>query len=641
MKYRVADPAATALVDGALGARGWTATSGDDWNLWWGQTTPQGGAAAGPRLVSHLAGGGWLNDPARMHRLLSTVQATAGPETPAVLSPRLDMPVARTFRVYVLISALDPLVVHIYRDREITAEIAERWHQVRYLAATTILAARDALLADQRKVTNCIGFAIVGMEIVFDERDAARLLACNVPPAFATEPIGNDADDERRLKLAVVSDAVQLVLALAQAEPAPVAVARTIRESSGHFELLVPSDAALAAGNAWLPRLADRALFAALSIGPLGQRSVLWPEDAVIYRDGAVAFSEPQQSFVALNEAATFAALSFAGGTPIDEVIAQVAGHTGAARDDAAAAVEDALAVLWSSARPTPPQEECPSRVPDEPRLTSGLAEDVCLGHSRVRIVFENATLRDAAAVIVDALGTDTGEADFEVDVCCAGTGALVRSGRECCAVADLRALPALLHASLLRRAYWAPGVALAVHAAAVAGPRGAILIAGVSGSGKTTLAAALVGKGLALVADEAGILDRAWNIEPAATWLALRTPALHLLGSALAAGSFRTCLRADGSTAHLFIPERRIRTRMPVAALVFPRIVDGADSELVPLGVPATVIKLAEAGIEIPNRLSSPDAYALLAGLAALPRFEARMGTIDSVAELVIQCAL
>ncbi|MGC4084106.1 MAG: hypothetical protein QM736_18850 [Vicinamibacterales bacterium] len=176
------------------------------------------------------------------------------------------------------------------------------------------------------------------------------------------------------------------------------------------------------------------------------------------------------------------------------------------------------------------------------------------------------------------------------------------------------------------------------VHAAAVEGARGAVLIAGASGSGKTTLAAALVGRGLALVADEAGIVDHDWNIEPAATWLALRTPALRLLDRCLPGDTLPTCLRADGSTAHLLVPARRVRCRVRASALLFPRQGHDADAGLVPLGVPAAVMRLAEAGIELPNRLNRSDADMLLNGLRMLPCYEVRMGTIDNAAEGVVR---
>ena len=57
-------------------------------------------------------------------------------------------------------------------------------------------------------------------------------------------------------------------------------------------------------------------------------------------------------------------------------------------------------------------------------------------------------------------------------------------------------------------RALIAASPCLCVHAAAVAGPRGAAIVPGISGSGKSTLAGAAMQQGLRLVSDEAACLD-------------------------------------------------------------------------------------------------------------------------------------
>lgn len=61
---------------------------------------------------------------------------------------------------------------------------------------------------------------------------------------------------------------------------------------------------------------------------------------------------------------------------------------------------------------------------------------------------------------------------------------------------------------SAVDRALLASTPCLTVHAAALAGPRGAVIVPGVSGAGKTTLAAAAMQAGLRLLSDEAACLD-------------------------------------------------------------------------------------------------------------------------------------
>lgn len=73
---------------------------------------------------------------------------------------------------------------------------------------------------------------------------------------------------------------------------------------------------------------------------------------------------------------------------------------------------------------------------------------------------------------------------------------------------------------------------ALAVHAAAVAGPQGCIVLPGHSGAGKSTLAAAAMQEGLTLVTDEAAcFIDPTGSILPHPRPLALSLLSRRLLG--------------------------------------------------------------------------------------------------------------
>ena len=101
--------------------------------------------------------------------------------------------------------------------------------------------------------------------------------------------------------------------------------------------------------------------------------------------------------------------------------------------------------------------------------------------------------------------------------------------------VPDLRGdegrVAALLLSSVERRALQA-SPALAVHAAAVSGPRGCLVLPGHSGAGKSTLAAAAMQEGLTLVSDEAAcFIDPSGSLLPHPRPLSLSLVSRRLLG--------------------------------------------------------------------------------------------------------------
>ncbi|MGC4084105.1 MAG: hypothetical protein QM736_18845 [Vicinamibacterales bacterium] len=387
LQYRIANEARATLIDTALSDDGWISTSGDEWNLWWGRQRPRGGSPRGPRLVSHLAGARCLEDEAERYRLLWSAHNAASAassmyvprtfempggrsellrvaaETPdairiakanapasrsglRILAAASDAPhesgvmiqeyvstpdpidgITHTVRVYVLVSSLDPLVVHLFRDVFVTpvvqpiarthtafsdpsvvrthrddilrntperrvpistsskmaqADIAARWTQIQHIATMTILAARDTLLIQQRQIAGFSSFAIVGMDVLFDASGKGWLIGCHLPLFLDTEADAVIESDERQSTVRMVRDAVRLVLAAAQSDGSATAHARTVLESAGQFELLVPSDMAATADEMWLPRRKDRALFEAAGVRPPSTRTVQWPVAATI-----------------------------------------------------------------------------------------------------------------------------------------------------------------------------------------------------------------------------------------------------------------------------------------------------------------------------------------------------------------------
>jgi len=129
----------------------------------------------------------------------------------------------------------------------------------------------------------------------------------------------------------------------------------------------------------------------------------------------------------------------------------------------------------------------------------------------------------------------------------------------------------------------WANG-SIALHASVVAGPGGAVVVAGASHSGKTTLATALAlaGEGrFAFVADEVCALDPVdLTVTPYGKPAALRTPGSDLLAPRI------DRLRRPGSRFERderFVPPRDLGRApsgpCPVRAVVFPRFLWSADT--------------------------------------------------------------
>lgn len=147
----------------------------------------------------------------------------------------------------------------------------------------------------------------------------------------------------------------------------------------------------------------------------------------------------------------------------------------------------------------------------------------------------------------------------------------------------------------------------LLLHAGAVAGGEGAVLVPGPSGSGKSTLVAALVMGGHGYLSDELAALGTGGRVLPFPRGLGLDTRARRMLGA------------LDGvEAAH--VPPDALHPAWqagpcPVAAVVVPRRVDGPGGTLRPLPVDRAVLALATAAVNLP--VHGTGGLRLLAALA------------------------
>ncbi|MBX3469395.1 MAG: hypothetical protein KF878_21180 [Planctomycetes bacterium] len=132
------------------------------------------------------------------------------------------------------------------------------------------------------------------------------------------------------------------------------------------------------------------------------------------------------------------------------------------------------------------------------------------------------------------ALGFDhvmaPGAPPFVVDRDAAGDLVLTRGGARLHAGPDPGRLLANLEVALDAEAPRLLAGRCAFHAAAAAGPEGAVLVAGASWAGKSTLATALVARGLAYLTDDTALVDDEGRVLPFPRRIGLRPGTLALV---------------------------------------------------------------------------------------------------------------
>lgn len=162
----------------------------------------------------------------------------------------------------------------------------------------------------------------------------------------------------------------------------------------------------------------------------------------------------------------------------------------------------------------------------------------------------------------------------------------------------------------------------LLLHAGAVAGGQGAVLVPGPSGSGKSTLVGALVMGGYGYLSDELAALGAGGRVLPFPRGLGLDIQARRMLGT------------LDGvETSH--VPPDALHPAWrtgpcPVAAVMVPRRVDGPGGTLRPLPVDRAVLALATAAVNLP--VHGTGGLRALAGLAGrCPCYELTVGDVEA----------
>ena len=233
---------------------------------------------------------------------------------------------------------------------------------------------------------------------------------------------------------------------------------------------------------------------------------------------------------------------------------------------------------------------------------------------------------------------------DNTVDLCRDdGSWRLYYNGRAVDECMTAESVVPMVHGNLVIAAYKKTDCLLALHAAAVLGEGGNVLLAGVPGSGKSTLTAALMAGGFHYCADDTVVLaGDPLRVRGIRTRLGIKEGSWGVVAS-LWPGfeSLPGYIRADGQRIrYLPAPAQEANEAddpgFLAGVLVFPRFEEGADTLMRPLQRADALVRLTQSGYDVPNELNADIVSAMISWISTLQCFELTYSDVKAAVAMI-----
>lgn len=264
-----------------------------------------------------------------------------------------------------------------------------------------------------------------------------------------------------------------------------------------------------------------------------------------------------------------------------------------------------------------------------------------------IAVACADRSLANAIAPVLDGFGggrRDRLDARLDVIHAYRGRVALIHGGAARWVGLRSRLAP-MVFATLVRLALERCTSFPAIHAAAVLGTRGAVLLAGPSGCGKSTLAAALLASRHKVLCDDTVVLDmESMRVRAVAPVISLKSGSWHAVEGRLPRIRRQPGYqRPDGALVRFLALDRPVPDGgtpqprgLPVRAIVFPRYRPDRPSRLRPIGTAAALSRLAPCVDPIGHRLQMEHVHRIIRWVGETGCYALSLDSLDDASAAV-----